>query len=76
MIGVMFGNKHSYRDFGLILSSKTIPLPKPKTDLINVPGADGSIDLSTVLTDGDVKYENRSITCKFTVMTRLKTGKR
>lgn len=39
MDGVTFGTKHSYRDFGLILSSKDISLPKPKTKTVEVPGA-------------------------------------
>lgn len=67
MDGVTFGTKHSYRDFGLILSSKTISLPKAKTKTVEVPGADGVIDLTESLID-DIKYKNRSLQFTFTVI--------
>lgn len=67
MNGVTFGTKHSYKDFGLILSSKTISLPKPKIKTVEVPGADGVIDLTECLTD-DVKYQNRPLSFTFTVI--------
>lgn len=67
MNGVTFGTKHSYKDFGLILSSQTISLPKPKTKTVEVPGADGVIDLTECLTD-DVKYQNRTLSFTFTVI--------
>lgn len=66
MVGVTFGTKHSYNDFGLILSSKDIGLPEPKTETQDVPGADGELDFTEVLTD-DVKYKNRKISFTFTV---------
>lgn len=68
MNGVTFGNKHSYTDFNMILTSRTIPLPEPKTYVIDVPCADGQIDLSTALTDGDIKYKNRKIKMKFSLL--------
>jgi hypothetical protein len=68
MNGVTFGTKHSYMDFGLILTSKSIPLPEPKTSLVDIPGADGSLDMSTVLTNGEVKYDNRKLQFVFTVI--------
>ena len=64
---VTFGTKNSYTDFGLILSSKEITLPKAKTNTVEVPGKDGVIDLTEVLTD-DVKYENRKLSFTFTVI--------
>lgn len=67
MNGVTFGTKHSYDDFGLILKSSTISLPKPKTKTVEVPGADGVIDLTETLTD-DVKYNNRTLSFTFTVI--------
>lgn len=67
MNGVTFGTKHSYDDFGLILTSKNITLPKAKTKIIEVPGADGVIDLTESLTD-DVKYNNRTLSFTFTVI--------
>lgn len=68
MKGVLFNEKHSYSDFGLILNSKDIPLPEPKTYIVDVPCADGSLDLSTALTGGVMKYKNRLIKLDFTIM--------
>ena len=70
MTGVTFGTKHSYNDFGLILSSKNISLPKAKTKTVEVPGADGVLDLTECLTD-DVKYKNRTLQFTFTVIDPL-----
>lgn len=64
---VTFGTKNSYTDFGLILSSKSVSLPKPKTKTVEVPGADGELDLTDVLTD-EVKYSNRKLQFTFTVI--------
>ena len=66
MIGVRFGTKHSYDDFGLILSKKEITLPDPKTETVDVFGRDGLLDLSEGLTD-DIKFKNRKLTFTFTV---------
>lgn len=68
MNGVTFGSKHSYRDWGLILKSRpVISSPSPKTVYVDIPASDGIIDLTESLT-GDVKYENRTITCEFNVL--------
>lgn len=67
MLGVKIGEKHSYDDFGLILSSKVISPPKPQLNLVKVPLRDGSIDLTESLTD-DVKYYDRDITITFTMV--------
>ena len=61
--GVMFGTFHSYLDFGLILSSKTIETPSAKTETVNVPGADGELDLTEYF--GGVKYKNRKLSFEF-----------
>lgn len=67
MDGVTLGNKHSYDDWGLILNEKEeISSPEPKTNYLDVPGADGSLDMSELF--GDVKYENRTITWEFLVI--------
>lgn len=67
MNGVSFGTKHSYDDFGLILTSTDVSLPTPKTKTVEVPGADGVIDLTETLTD-DIKYQNRKLSFTFTVV--------
>ena len=64
---VTFGTKNSYTDFGLILSSKSVSLPRAKTKTVEVPGADGELDLTDVLTD-EVKYSNRKLQFTFTVI--------
>lgn len=68
MDGVTFGTKHSYRDWGLLLKSRpVISPPSPKTVYVDIPGSDGIIDLTESLT-GDVKFDNRTITCEFVVL--------
>lgn len=72
MKGVMIGEKHSYNDFGLILSSKVISPPEPQLKSVVVPLRDGSIDLTESLTD-DVKYNDRKITLTFSVIDPINT---
>lgn len=65
MHGVMFGDKHTYRDWGLLTKSRpVISPPVPKTKLIPVPGSDAVIDLTESLT-GQVHYEPRTIKFEF-----------
>lgn len=66
MKGVTFGNYHSYNDLSLILSSKTIGTPSPKTETINIPGGDGVLDLSDFF--GEVKYSNRKLSFDFSTI--------
>lgn len=63
MNGIKFDGKHSYDDFGLILTSVTLPNPKPKTYELEVPGADGSMDLTGLF--GAVRYHPRTINLTF-----------
>lgn len=60
--GVYFGEIHSYNDLGLVLSSVDISPAKPKTNYVDIPGGDGSADLTNV--HGEVKFSMR--TMKFT----------
>lgn len=62
--GVQFGNYHSWNDLLLILGSKKIETPKAKTNYIDIPGADGNLDLTEYF--GDINYNNRKITFNFT----------
>ncbi len=68
MTGVRFGNIHSYDNLGLTINSVKITPPKPKTYRISVPAADGDIDMTQALTDGDVKYERRTITVELAML--------
>ena len=66
MNGVKFGDKHSFDDWGLVLTEKSLGLPEPKTSGIEIEGADGELDTTEVLS-GEVKFTNRNLTFKFTM---------
>ena len=63
MKGINVGDFHSYRDFSLILSQKTISTPSPKTETIDIPGGDGVLDLTEFF--GETKYNNRNLSFEF-----------
>lgn len=64
LTGVMLGDKHSIRDYGMYFKERpTISPPAPKTVTVDVPGTDGELDLTEAVT-GEVKYSNRTITIK------------
>ncbi len=55
--GVTFGDKHSYRDWGLFLRERPLfSAPKVKETRIDLMGADGDIDVTEAY--GPVRYEN------------------
>ena len=64
--GVTFGIKHSYEDFGLILSSKEIGLPTPKTESVSVIGRNGDLDLTDAF-GNNVKFEKRKLKLNFSL---------
>lgn len=66
MQGVWFDGLHSYADLNLVLSKVEFPPAKPKTNFVDVPGADGSVDQTEVL--GEVRFEDRKPMFTFTVM--------
>lgn len=66
MQGIRFGNYHSFNDLRLILATKTIGTPSPKTETIDIPGGDGVLDVTEYF--GDVKYENRPLSYEFSSM--------
>ena len=59
--------KSAYDEWNIVLTKADIPLPEPKTSLVEIKGADGVLDLSEVLT-GDILYNNRVITLTFEMM--------
>lgn len=68
--GVLFGNKHSYKDFGLILQEKpSIKPPAVKTMYVDIPLDNGSLDLTEIMTD-DVKYDDRELSFTFGIYNR------
>ncbi len=66
--GFWIDNIHSVIDWDLVMSGKVIGQPEPKIETVSIDGGDGSIDLSTVLTYGDIKYHNRAITISVTLV--------
>lgn len=64
-IGISFGDIHSYYDLELILSKVDIPPAIPKTTYVDIPGGDGSIDLSEA--QGEIRYKDRELKFTFTV---------
>ncbi|MBQ3428034.1 MAG: hypothetical protein IJH37_12985 [Clostridia bacterium] len=46
-------------DFDAVLNAFSFPPPEAKTDKVDVPGADGTLDVSTALTDGVMRYNDR-----------------
>ena len=56
--GVTFDDRiHTERDWGLKLISIYIPMPDPKTQTVDIPGGDGTIDLTEI--NGRPAYEDR-----------------
>lgn len=64
MKGMWFDDIHSYQDLNLVLSKVNIPPAAVKTNFLNIPGADGSADLTEAL--GEVKFKDRTCTFTFT----------
>lgn len=68
MKGVTFNGKHSWWDWGLVLSAHPIVSPpEVKKKVVEIPGTDEVIDLTETLT-GNVHYKQREITCYFTLL--------
>lgn len=69
MSGVLIGDKHTERDWGLIWTDVEIGPPEAQTKYLEIPGRDGALDLTDVL-GGGLKYKNRSITNGFVLADR------
>ena len=63
MRGVTFGSFHSYEYFGLVREKMTIGAPEVKTEEIDIPGADGTLDLTEAF--GEPKYGNHTLSFTF-----------
>ena len=64
--GVHFGDTHSFRDLNLVLAPFDYTPAVPKTNFIDIPGGDGSIDATEA--DGTIHYQDREFTFIFSVM--------
>ena len=63
-MNVSFGDKKSYADWGLILTEyPNIEPQEPRTYTVEVPGGNGSVDLTEAF--GGVTYEDRTLKFKF-----------
>lgn len=60
----IFDEFNTYADWGLILTSKDVTPPEPKTNYIDLDGMSGSLDLSEALT-GEITYQDRTVTATF-----------
>lgn len=57
--GITFADKiHTEKDWGLKLLSVYIPMPEPKTQTVDIPGGDGSIDYTEL--NGRPAYRERN----------------
>ena len=65
MKGITFGDIHSCDDLNLVLSKVVIPPAVVKTNFVDIPGGDGSVDLTEAL--GEVRYKDRECSFTFTV---------
>lgn len=63
MTGVTFNTKHSANDWNLFLTKKIIGLPEMKGNYIELPGANGTIDLTDYF--GDILYNDRTLEFDF-----------
>lgn len=62
--GTNFGGWHSHRDLHLIQQSVDVQPAAPKLNMVDVPGANGSKDLSTQPA-GRIVFEDRELTWTF-----------
>lgn len=61
MRGIIINNTHTGNDLGLILTGNDVGMPKPKIYKVDIPGRNGDLDMSEVLS-GQVTYSNRTLT--------------
>ena len=59
MSDIRFGSKWARADYGLIVAPYVIPMPEPQMNFVEIPGRDGTLDLSEAF--GTVRYTDRII---------------
>lgn len=55
---------NTWYDWRLILTSKDVTPPEPKTNYVDIDGMSGSLDLSEALT-GEITYNDRTVSASF-----------
>ena len=63
---VQIGEFKTFTDWGLKLESMSVSFPEAKTDQVDIPGANGLLDLSEV--NGQICYKNRTLTLNFSLL--------
>jgi phage-related protein len=66
MQGIFFDETHNWDDLHLVLSQVKIPPSMPKTTFVDIPGGDGSVDLTEAL--GETRYKTRDASFVFSVL--------
>lgn len=64
--GISFGEKHSFRDFGLTIASRNIAIPEKRLIKVTIPYMHGAYDYSAL--NGFPSYDERKITYAFDVI--------
>lgn len=66
MLGITFGNKHSFNDWGVILEDTKVAPPQPKRYTVSVAGRNGVLDLTQELTPS-IRFDSRTLSFSFRV---------
>lgn len=72
MKGFKFNNEHSYDDYNLLLESKKILPPAKKKIKTDVPFMNGTYDFSTIATNGENVFTERTIEVVFNLIANNK----
>lgn len=67
MRSIKFNEIDTYEDWGLLLNPRDIIKPEPKTNYVDIPGGDGSLDLSEANTE-EIKYKDFTLPFDFTMV--------
>lgn len=70
MNSIKFNDIDTYNDWGLLLKPRKMPKPTPKTNYVDIPGGDGTLDLSEVVA-GEIKYNDLSLSFEFNVIDNM-----
>lgn len=69
VLGVSFGNYHTWRDWGLFqMGPASLSVPVVQTNYVEVTGRNGLLDLSTAVT-GEPIYQSRDLSIPFMSLT-------
>lgn len=67
-VNITFDGWRSYDDWGLMLEKIEISFPEPKENKVSIPGMDGTLDLSEILSP--MAYEERIVCFNFSMAGR------